>query len=183
MELSAEREQKLRTLTALLDLPGRWVGLVTAWVILPLIGALVYEVIGRYVFNSPTMWAYDITYMLTGAMFMLGAAWTLGEDRHVRADFLFNVLSPRWQGVIDGSMTLFLLLPAMVFFTLATGEYAAESWMRGERIITSPWMPIIYPLKTVMPVTGVLLIIQGISELLKSGYAIATNRSFREPAT
>jgi TRAP-type mannitol/chloroaromatic compound transport system permease small subunit len=175
-----EREQKLRSIVSMLDLPCRWVGLATAWLALPLIGCLVYEVVLRYIFNSPTMWAYDITYMLTGTMFMLGAAWTLGEDRHVRADFLFNIMSPRWQGALDGVMTLCLFLPAIFFFTLATLDYAADSWARSERIITSPWMPIIYPFKTVMPIAGVLLLIQGISELIKSVYAVKTNRHFRE---
>ena len=111
---------------------------------------------------------------------MLGAAWTLGRDSHVRADFLFAVLSPRWQGVIDALFTLLLFFPAMYFFTLATFDYALTSWMRGERIPTSPMMPIIYPLKTVMPVTGALLFVQGVSELLKSLYSVATNRRFRD---
>lgn len=173
-------EQRLRTVVAWLDVPGRWVGKAAAWLIVPLIGALVYEVVARYGFNRPTMWAYDITFMLYGAMFMLGAAYTLGRDSHVRADFLFNILSPRTQGLIDGAFTILLFFPAMLFFTIATYDYAAVSWMRGERIVTSPMMPIIYPLKTVMPVTGVLLLIQGVSELLKSAYAVLTNRRFRE---
>lgn len=180
MVMTEAWERRLRTATAWLDVPGRWVGKTAAWLIVPLIGALVYEVVARYGFNNPTMWAYDITYMLYGAMFMLGAAYTLGRDAHVRADFLFNVLSPRTQGLIDGAFTLFLFFPAMLFFTIATYDYAATSWMRGERIVTSPMMPIIYPLKTVMPVTGVLLMIQGVSELLKNIYAVLTNRRFRE---
>lgn len=180
MRITEARERRLRAIVALLDLPGLWVGRVVAWLIIPLIGVLVYEVIMRYGMNRPTMWAYDITYMLYGAMFMLGAAYALGRDEHVRADFLFNILSPRWQGLLDGSFTLFLFFPALLFFTIATFDYAAVSWSRGERIITSPWMPIIYPLKTVMPVTGGLLLIQGVSELLKSAYAVATNRRFRE---
>ncbi|WP_440997865.1 TRAP transporter small permease subunit [Arhodomonas sp. SL1] len=180
MGLTEGGERRLRTVVAWLDLPGYWVGKAAAWLIVPLIGALVYEVVARYGFNRPTMWAYDITYMLYGAMFMLGAAYTLGRDAHVRADFLFNVLSPRAQGLIDGTFTIVLFFPAILFFTIATYDYAAVSWMRGERIITSPWMPVIYPLKTVMPVTGVLLLIQGVSELLKSFYSVVTNRRFRE---
>lgn len=180
MWMTETRERRLRATAAWLDLPGYWVGKAAAWLIVPLIGALVYEVVARYGFNNPTMWAYDITYMLYGTLFMLGAAYTLGRDGHVRADFLFNILSPRTQGLIDGAFTLFLFFPAMLFFTIATFDYAAVSWMRGERIITSPWMPVIYPLKTVMPVTGALLLVQGVSELLKSFYSVTTNRRFRE---
>lgn len=182
MEMSAEQEQRLRKIVAILDTPGRIVGKTAAWLIVPMVGALVYEVVARYVFNSPTTWAYDATYMFYGALFMLGAAYTLGQDRHVRADFLFNVLSPRWQGIIDGVMIVFLFFPAMFFFTEVTFFYARTSWIQGERIPTSPLMPIIYPLKTVVPVTGALLLIQGVSELLKSYYTVVSNRQFREGA-
>lgn len=180
MAMTARAERRLRQSTRILDYPGMIVGKAAAWLIIPMVGALVYEVVARFVFNNPTMWAYDATFMLYGSLFMLGAAYTLGLDSHVRADFLFSVLSPRWQGVIDGAFTLFLFFPAMYFFTLATFDYALTSWQRGERIPTSPMMPIVYPLKTVMPVTGALLIIQGISEFLKSCFSIATNRRFRE---
>ncbi|MWD28445.1 TRAP transporter small permease subunit [Aquicoccus sp. SCR17] len=174
------QEARIRRITHWLDMPGLVVGKIAAWLILPMIAALVFEVVSRFGFNRPTAWAYDATYMLYGALFMLGAAWTLGRDSHVRADFLFNVLPPRWQGAIDATFMVCLFFPAMYFFTEATWEYAAKSWMRGERIPTSPMMPIIYPLKTVMPVTGVLLLIQGVSELIKSVFTIATNRRFRE---
>lgn len=176
-------EHRLRRVTALLDLPGIIVGKAAAWLIVPMMFALVYEVVARFAFNRPTIWAYDATYMLYAAMFMLGAAYALGRDAHVRADFLFNVLSPRTQGMIDALFILCLFFPAMYLFTMVTWDYAAVSWRRGERLPSSPLMPIIYPLKTVMPVTGALLLIQGFSELLKSGFAIATNRRFRqEPA-
>ncbi|MEX2520546.1 MAG: TRAP transporter small permease subunit [Paracoccaceae bacterium] len=179
MELTAAQEDRLRGVTYWLDMPAMIVGKAAAWLIIPMVGALVYEVVMRFGFNRPTMWAYDATFMLYGALFMLGAAYTLGRDSHVRADFLFNVLSPRWQGTIDAVFIVFLFFPAMYFFTMATFDYALTSWERGERIPTSPMMPIIYPLKTVMPVTGALLFIQGISELIKSSYAIVTNRRFR----
>lgn len=183
MRMTPERERRLRRATEILDLPAVIVGKAAAWLILPMTGALVYEVIARFGFNRPTMWAYDATYMLYGALFMLGAAYTLGRDAHVRADFLFNVLPPRWQGTIDALFIVFLFFPAMYFFMLATFDYALVSWQRGERIPTSPMMPIIYPLKTVMPITGLLLLIQGVSELLKSYYSIASNRRFRETET
>lgn len=178
--MTPDRETRIRRITHWLDMPAMLIGKFAAWLILPMILALVYEVVARFGFNRPTAWAYDATYMLYGAMFMLGAAWTLGRDAHVRADFLFNVLPPRWQGTIDALFIVCLFFPAMFLFTEATWDYAAKSWQRGERIPTSPMMPIIYPLKTVMPVTGVLLLIQGLSELVKSLFTIATNRRFRD---
>lgn len=175
-------EQRLRRITALLDLPGIIVGKAAAWLIVPMMFALVFEVVSRFGFNRPTLWAYDATYMLYAAMFMLGAAYALGEDAHVRADFLFKILTPRTQGLIDTVFIACLFFPAIFMFTIVTWEYAAVSWQRGERLPSSPIMPIIYPLKTVMPITGALLMIQGLSELLKSCFAIATNRRFRQEA-
>lgn len=180
MWMTSGREHALRRVTWVLDQPGYWVGRAAAWLIVPMVGVLVFEVVARYGFNRPTLWAYDITYMLYGSLFMLGAAYALGRDAHVRADFLYNIMSPRVQGLIDALFILLLFFPAMLFFTLATFDYAVDSWARGERIVTSPWMPIIYPLKSVMPITGALLFIQGISELLKSCYCVITNRRFRE---
>ncbi|WP_299358557.1 TRAP transporter small permease subunit [uncultured Paracoccus sp.] len=180
MAISDVQERRLRRAANILDMPAMVVGKAAAWLIVPMIGALIWEVVARFVFNRPTMWAYDATFMLYGALFMLGAAYTLGLDKHVRADFLFNVLSPRWQGIIDGVFTLFLFFPAMYFFTATTFDYAVTSWKQGERIPTSPLMPIIYPLKTVMPIAGALLLIQGVSELLKSFFSILSNRPFQE---
>lgn len=173
-------ERRLRLVVAALDVPGRWVGKTAAWLIVPMVGVLVYEVISRYVFDSPTIWAYDITYMLYGALFMLGAAYTLQRDAHVRADFFYNILPVRWQGVIDATFHLFLFFPAIGIFTWLTAGYAYSSWISHERIPTSPWMPIIYPFKTLMPVTGLLLLIQGFSEFLKSLYCVVTNERYRK---
>lgn len=174
----SEREQKLRRIVEILDLPAIWIGKAAAWLIIPMVGALVYEVVSRYVFDAPTIWAYDITYMLYAAVFMLASAYALARGEHVRADFFYNSLPVRWQGLIDAACYLIFFFPALAVFTWLTYEYALQSWMTGETIPTSPWMPVIYPLKTVMPVTGALLLIQGLSELLKSLYSVATNQRF-----
>lgn len=181
--MTLEREARFRRIARVLDFPGMLVGKAAAWLILPMVGALAYEVVARFGFNRPTIWAYDVTYMFYGAMFMLCAAYTLGRDAHVRADFLFNILPPRWQGVIDALFIVLLFFPAMYLFTESTIGYAAISWERGERIPSSPWMPIIYPLKATMPIAGALLLIQGVSELVKSLFCILSNRRFREEAT
>ena len=161
-----------------LELPAKWSGRLVAWLILPMVAVLLYEVIARYVFDRPTIWAYDITYMLYGTLFMLGASYTMQRDAHVRADFLYNQLPVRWRGAIDASMHLFLFFPAISIFFWLTLQYALTSWVQGERIPTSPWMPIVYPFKTVLPITGLLLLIQGFPELLKSIYAIIHNKRY-----
>lgn len=175
------RAARLNPIIAVLDLPGYWVGKAAAWLIVPLIGVLVYEVFMRYVLGAPTTWAYDLTYMFYGTIFMLGAAYALGRDAHVRAEIIYQALSPRWQASIDTFFYVLFFFPAIGIFTWLTAGYALDSWQMGERIPSSPWMPIIYPYKTVMPVTGLLLLIQGLSELLKSLSCIITNRHYRNP--
>lgn len=167
---------------ALLELPGAWVAKLASWLILPMTGALVYEVVSRYIFGKPTVWAYDITYMLSGALFMLGAAFALRNGSHVRADFLLTALRPKWQAMIDVVLYLGVYFPAIgIFFWVSLG-FAAQSVRQHETYPESPWMPIIYPLKIVVPVTLALLLMQGVAELLKAQWTARTDTPFPPPA-
>jgi TRAP-type mannitol/chloroaromatic compound transport system permease small subunit len=138
--------------------------------------SLVYEVVARYALGAPTVWAYDVTYMLYGTFFMLGAAFTLKRKGHIRTDFFYGRWSPRRQGAVDAVLYAVGYFPALVIFLWVAWDYAGTSWARGERIVTSPWMPPVYPFKTVLPVTAALLLLQGVSELLKSVYAATRGR-------
>jgi TRAP-type mannitol/chloroaromatic compound transport system permease small subunit len=163
---------------ALLELPGSIVAKLAAWVILPMVGALVYEVVSRYIFDRPTVWAYDITYMMSGALFMLGAAYALRNGSHVRADFLLTALRPKWQAIIDVVLYLAVYFPAMGLFFWVSFGFALQSTRQQETYPGSPWMPLIYPLKIVMPVTLALLLVQGIAELLKAQWTARTDTPF-----
>jgi TRAP-type mannitol/chloroaromatic compound transport system permease small subunit len=149
-----------------------WGGKAIAWLVVPLVAALAYEVFARYFFHAPTVWAYDITYMIYGTLYMLGAAYTLLKGGHIRTDILYNMFSARWQGIVDASLYILFYFPGIFLFFLAGWEYADRSWEIMERTQVSPWRPYIFPFKTVIPVTLVLLLFQGISELLKSMYAV-----------
>lgn len=146
-------------------------GKLTAWLIFPMVGSLVYEVIARYFFDSPTIWAYDTTYMFYGAFFMLGAAYTLYRKGHIRTDFFYNNWSVRCQGWVDAAAYLLFFFPSLIVFLAVSWDFFYQSWSLKERIVTSPWMPIVYPFKLVLTVATALLLIQGISELIKSLYA------------
>jgi TRAP-type mannitol/chloroaromatic compound transport system permease small subunit len=132
--------------------------------------------VARHFFSAPTIWAFDVTYMLYGAHFMLGTAYTLMRIGHVRTDMLYQNWSVRRQAWVDGIGYLFLFFPAMIFLFRYGGQEAWHSWQIGETSDASPWRPIVYPFKAVIPVTAVLLLVQGIGELMKSVYAIRTNR-------
>src|SRR3546814_15932897 len=100
MKIIREPSPALLKAIAILEYPSIVIGKLAGWLVLPLVGALVYEVVSRYVFNSPTIWAYDVTYMLAGTLFMLGSAYALHKGSHVRADFLLSALRPKWQALI-----------------------------------------------------------------------------------
>ena len=161
----------LTTAIKILDGISIWSGKLVAWLIFPMVGGLVYEVIARYAFNAPTVWAYDMTYMLYGSFFMLGTAYALCCKGHIRTDFFYANWSVRRQGTVDALCYLLFFFPGMIVFLVVAWDFFAVAVARGERAVTSPWMPIIYPLKGAMFVAVALLVLQGVSEFLKSVYA------------
>jgi len=163
-------------LTRVLDAITRAVGRVTAWLIVPMVASLVYEVTARYAFDAPTVWAYDMTFMLYGTFFMLGSAWTLQRGGHIRTDTFYAEWSPRTRAWVDIACYMLFFLPAMVVFLKLGSEYFWKSYQQNERIVTSPWLPIVWPFKFVMPVTAALLIVQGASEVIKSLQVIMRGR-------
>jgi TRAP-type mannitol/chloroaromatic compound transport system permease small subunit len=149
------------------DVTGR----LFSYLVYPLVGCVAYEVFARYIFGAPTAWAYDVTYMFYGSIFMLGAAYTLLKKGHIRTDLFYNNWSPQKQGKIDAIMYLLFFFPGMILYLWAGIDYATHSWLTNEKSSNSPWMPIIYPFKTVIPVAAALILLQGVSEFIKSIHA------------
>jgi TRAP-type mannitol/chloroaromatic compound transport system permease small subunit len=170
--LKGEPPARLRSLIRALDAFAEWSGWLVAWLIVPLIGAMVYEVVARYFFRAPTVWAQDLSYMLYGALFMLGGAYTLRWGGHIRTDFLYDRFGVRGQALLDSIAYLFFFFPAFGVFLWFGWGYFVESWRLDERAI-SPWSPPIYPFRAVLPLAAALLLVQGVSETLKSLYALA----------
>jgi TRAP-type mannitol/chloroaromatic compound transport system permease small subunit len=152
------------------DRTGTWV----AWLNLPLVAAVSYEVIARYVFNAPTIWSFDVTFMLYGTIFMLGAAYALHKGAHIRTDFFYERWSVRTKGMVDSISYLVFFFPSLIMFLVASGNEAWYSYTIGEVSEQTPWRPILWPYKMIVPLTCVLLIVQGVSEVLKSVYAWRT---------
>ena len=160
----------VRAIDRFTDTTGTWI----AWLNVPLVAVVAYEVIARYVFGAPTIWSFDLTYMFYGTVFMLGSAYALHKGAHIRTDFFFERWSARTRGLIDSVAYLVFFFPALiVFFTVTWGEgwYAFQI---GEVSEQTPWRPILWPYKMVIPATCLLLIIQGVSETIKSVYAART---------
>ena len=160
----------VRAIDRFTDTTGTWVACLNV----PLVLAVSYEVIARYAFESPTIWSFDVTYMLYGTIFMLGAAYALHKGAHIRTDFFFEKWSIRTQGVIDSIAYIVFFFPSLAVFLMVSG---AEGWYAfeiGETSEQTPWRPILWPFKMVVPLTCLLLLIQGVSETIKSIYAART---------
>jgi len=157
----------LSSTAAAIDNVARWSGRTVAWLIVPMVLSLCYEVVARYFFNAPTQWAYDMTFMLYGSFFMLGAAFTLQRKGHVRTDSLYAGWSPRRQALVDLGGHLLMLLPFAGVFVFVGWGYFVKAWATNETFVSSSWQPITWPFKLAMPVAGALLLIQGFSECLK----------------
>jgi TRAP-type mannitol/chloroaromatic compound transport system permease small subunit len=166
----------LLQIVGVIDTLSEWSGRIFAWLIIPLVAGLTYEVLARYLFNAPTIWAYDLSYMLYGAHFMLGAGYTLLKGGHIRTDIFYQSWSPRTQGKVDALLYLLLFFPGMIFFFWMGGQEFWQAWSIGERSDASPWRPILYPLKATLPLGALLLLVQGVSEFIKSGHRALRGR-------
>ena len=154
-----------------IDKFSKWIGSVVCWILMPLIFAMTYEVLARKLFLAPTIWAYDISRFLYGALFMLGAGYALSRGVHIRADFLYRNFKIKNQGLIDFWLYLLFCFPGLIVFLYMTFGFVLESIQRGERGMDTTWMPYMWPIKTCLLIGIIFLLIQGFSELLKSYWA------------
>lgn len=170
----AQPSRALLTTIRIIDRFTDTTGMVVAWLAIPLVGGVAYEVIARYVFNAPTIWSFDLTYMLYGALFMLGAAYALHKGAHIRTDFFWDNFSPRTKGLIDSISYVVFFFPSFLILGVISYNEAHYSFLINETSDQTPWRPILWPFKYVVPIACLLLIIQGISEFLKSFYMART---------
>ncbi len=145
----------------------RWAGWLGALVTVPLIFAMVYEVAVRYVFNSPTFWAYELGYMMMGTGLMLGIAYAMQTDSHVRVDFFYHSRSKKGRAVID-LIGYAVLLPMIVWLCFGLGEYFHRAYVSSEVSGESAWNPVVWPFRIFFFVGFVLFVLQTIAEILKS---------------
>jgi TRAP-type mannitol/chloroaromatic compound transport system permease small subunit len=150
------------------------VGLVVAILVVPLVLANTIEVFMRYALRQPTAWAADVTVMSFGALFMLGAAYALRKGAHVRTDMLWDKFSDRTKGIIDSIAFVVFFFPTMAILFSISLEELLYSIDMDERSSLSTWRPVIWPLRAAIPLAAALLMLQGVSELMKSLWAART---------
>jgi TRAP-type mannitol/chloroaromatic compound transport system permease small subunit len=149
------------------DALSAWVAKAFAWCIMVMTLGVSYEVFVRYVLGAPTVWAFDVSYMLYGTLFMLGGAYTLSRDAHVRADIFFRLMSPRKQAALELLLYFLFFFPGILALIFAGWKYVARSWRYLEVSTMSPANIPIYQFKTVIIVSGVLLLFQGIAQVMR----------------
>ena len=157
-----------------IDAVSTWVGKAAAWLIIGLMALVCIEVFKRYLLNAPTAWIYDASNMFYGTLFMLAGAYTLAQNAHVRGDFLYGSLHPRTQAALDLILYVLFFIPGIAALIYAGTDYAALSWRIGEHSTTTADGPPIYHFKTVIPLAGALIMLQGLAEIVRCVLCLRT---------
>ncbi len=158
---------RIAAVIGFIDALSTRVGRASAWLIVVLTVIISWEVFSRYVLSNPHDWVFDASYMLFGALFMLAGAYALAQDAHVRGDFMYGAFRPRTQAGIDITLYILFFVPGVVALIWAGYTFAADSWAIREGSPLTPDGPPVYPFKTVIPIAGALLLLQGIAEILR----------------
>jgi TRAP-type mannitol/chloroaromatic compound transport system permease small subunit len=157
-----------------IDSLSAWSGKAFAWCIVILTFSTCYEVFVRYVLNSPTVWAFDMSVQMYGALFMMSGAYALSQDAHVRGDVLYRLLKKRTQAKIDLVLYILFLMPGAFALIYYGYGFAADSWFYKEVSWSSPSRIQIYFFKTLIPISGTLVLLQGIAEAVRCVICIKT---------
>src|SRR5690606_21991709 len=157
-----------------IDTLSTWVGKAFAWLILVLTFGISYEVFVRYALRAPTTWAFDFSYINYGALFLMAGAYTLSRNGHVRADVVYRLLTPRPQALTAPALYVVFFLPAVFALMFAGWPYALQSIGFREVSIFSPAGIPVFPLKTIIPLAGLFLLLQGVAEIIRCVICIRT---------
>lgn len=151
-----------------------WVGKTFAWLIVILVAATAYDVVARYLFRAPTGWAFDVSYFLYATFFMMGGAYALARNQHVRGDIFYRLWPVRVQAAVELILMLAFFFPGIIALVSTGYQFFAMSLDQMEITQTSSVRLPLYPLKAVIPAAGLLLLIQGVAELARSAIALRT---------
>ena len=151
----------------MIDGVSTWVGKAAAWLIIGLMILVCVEVFKRYIMNMPTAWIFDASNMFYGTLFMLAGAYTLAQNAHVRGDFLYSSMRPRTQASLDIILYIVFFLPGIAALMYAGYDYAHDSWRIAEHSNVTADGPPVYHFKTVIPIAGALVMLQGVAEIVR----------------
>lgn len=162
----------MQTLLLFIDRVSTWVGQAFSWFIVALTLLISWEVFSRYVLNQPHAWAFDAMIMCYGTLFMMAGAYTLSKNGHVRGDVLYSFFKPRTQATLDLLLYIVFFIPGVIALCWAGYSFAAQSWAINEHSNITADGPPIYPFKTIIPIAGVILLAQGLVEIVRCAVCI-----------
>lgn len=165
--------------TLFADRVSAWFGKAFAWTIMIMALGIGYEVVVRKFFSAPTSWAFDLSYIMYGTLFMMGGAYTLSRDGHVRADFIYRLWRPRTQAAVELVLYFLFFFPGVIALIVAGWKYAARSWRYLEVSSNSPAGIPIFQFKTIVVAAGILLLIQGVAQVFRCIICIRTGEWVR----
>ena len=157
----------MQRLLLFVDKLSTFAGQMFSWLIVALTLLITWEVFSRYALDQPHAWAFDVMIMMYGTLFMMAGAYTLAKNSHVRGDVLYGFFPPRLQAGLDLTLYILFFIPGILAFVWAGYTYAAESWAINEHSNITSEGPPIYPFKTVIPVAGALILLQGVVEIIR----------------
>ncbi|WP_103332573.1 TRAP transporter small permease subunit [Pseudotabrizicola formosa] len=149
------------------DQLSAWFGKIFGWLIILMTFGMAYEVMVRYLFNRPTPWALDLSFIMYGTLFMMGGAYTLSRNGHVRGDFIYRTWRPQTQALVDLVLYFLFFFPGILALVFTGWKYSARSWGYAEVSVNSPAGIPIYQFKSVIVAAGLLLLIQGIAQVFR----------------
>lgn len=149
------------------DRLSAWFGKTFGWLIILMTFGMAYEVLVRYAFNRPTPWALDLSFIMYGTIFMMGGAYTLSRNGHVRGDFVYRTWRPQTQALVDLVLYVLFFFPGILALVFTGWKYASRSWGYGEVSVNSPAGIPIYQFKAVIVAAGLLLLIQGLAQVFR----------------
>ena len=161
------------------DRVSAWFGKAFAWAILEMAFGVGYEVFDRYALNNPTSWAFDVSYIMYGTLFMMAGAYTLSRDGHVRGDFIYRLWRPQTQAKVELVLYFIFFFPGVTALIISGWKYAARSWSYGEVSVNSPAGIPIFQFKSVIVAAGILLFIQGVAQVFRCIICIRTGQWVR----
>jgi TRAP-type mannitol/chloroaromatic compound transport system permease small subunit len=168
----------MQRLMLTIDKVSTFAGQVFAWLIVALTGLITWEVFSRYVLSNPHAWAFDVMIMLYGTLFMMAGAYTLSKNGHVRGDVLYGFFPPRLQASLDLTLYIAFFIPGVIALIWAGYVYAGESWAINEHSNITAEGPPIYPFKTIIPIAGAILLLQGFVEIARCESRISLKSGF-----
>lgn len=167
---------RVQSLLYAVDGISTWVGKLSAWLIILLMSVVCIEVVKRYALNAPTAWIFDALNMIYGTVFMLAGAYALAQNAHVRGDFLYSSMRPRTQALLDLVLYVVFFLPGIAALIYAGYGFALDSWRIQEHSNVTADGPPIYYFKTVIPIAGALVIMQGFAEIIRCIVCLQTGQ-------